>query len=353
MCVACRQSSKTQGDKEEPWVSLPGKTQGSSLFCTLYNGSMPTLRTSTRYVLSVGGGMLRLWDKERGLVAEIPPCVVVEKETGELKLYGDEAAALEGKTPDHLEFVRVWSGDKVIDRTLLRSLLQYLLHVELSSWSELWRRRLQTTLVIPETVSPLHVRWLRRTAREAGWFLTPTVPMMRSFLQQQNRPASAVQSVLDLGFTGARLVVAVGEEVLLAESESSLSLQAYTQRLSEYLLRKYALEVAPSVFNDQLWQQTRYMFDQQKKMPQQYAPTQKDLQIVNKEWQGELVRFVQQQLQQLSDAQQAELQKQGVWLLGGAADLLSEELVEWPLALKRTSDAKYAVLRSLSKKGKS
>ena len=113
--------------------------------------------STTRYLLSVGGGALRLWEKQRGLVAEVPSCAVVDKETGELKLYGEEAAELEGKIPSHLEFVRVWSGDKIMDRDLLRSLLRYLLSINTLSWHERYLRMIQTTLVVPETVPPLHL----------------------------------------------------------------------------------------------------------------------------------------------------------------------------------------------------
>lgn len=310
--------------------------------------------STTRYLLSVGGGAVRLWEKQRGLVAEVPSCAVVDKETGELKLYGEEAAALEGKIPTHLEFVRVWSGDKIMDRELLRNLLQYLLTINTTSWFERWQRMVQTTLVVPETVAPLHLKWLRKTAREAGWMLTPTVPMATAYIQRQNKPSSLIQSVLDIGFTGARFVVTVGDEVVLAAAAPQLSLQSYCELMSEYFLNQHALEISPSVFYDQLWQQTRYMFNLRQQSPQQYAPTAKDLKAVNQPYQEAVGQFIKSQLQRLSDSQQAELQRQGIYLIGGGAGLLAEDLADssalkaWPLPIKRTSDARYAVLRALS-----
>jgi len=304
--------------------------------------------STTRYLLSVGGGALRLWEKQRGLVAEVPSCAVVDKETGELKLYGEEAAELEGKIPSHLEFVRVWSGDKIMDRDLLRSLLRYLMSINTLSWHERYQRMIQTTLVVPETVPPLHLKWLRKTAREAGWLLTPTVPMAKAYIQRQNKPSSLIQSVLDIGFTTARLVVVVGDEVVLASAAEQLSMQSYCDLLAEYLLSEHALEVSPSVFYDQMWQQSRWMFNQSEQSPQQYAPTAKDLKAVNKPYQIAVGQFVKSQLQRLTDSQQAELQRQGMYLIGGGAGLLAEDLISWPLPLKRTSDARYAVLRALS-----
>lgn len=312
---------------------------------------MPKYPTPKRYLLSVGGGALRLWERQRGLIAEIPPCVVVDRETGELKLYGEEAAALEGKTPPHLEFTRVWSGDKIIDRNLLRSLLQTLLVTETTSWWERWQRSVQTTCILPETVSPLHLRWLRKTLREAGWWLTPTLPMAQSFLQRRKRPASLVQSVLDMGFTSTRFMVIVGDEAVLAVTEPQYSLQAFSQALADYLLAKHDVEVSPAVFYDQLWQQTRYVFHRGSQKPQQYAPTTQDLKVVTQQFQKSLGQWLERQLHQLTETQQAELQRQGAWVLGGAAEVLDIEADVWPLPLRRSHDARYAVLRALSKTG--
>lgn len=336
----------------------------------------------TRYLLSLGGGYWRLWDRQQGLLLELPPAVVIDKETQMVKLYGQEAAQIEGKLPAHLFFQRAWWQDELIDRELTRSLLGYMLHQVTSNFWERQQVAWQTQLILPETVSSLHQRWLLRTAREAGWWLTNTQPAAQLFLTKRSQGSlTRTQAVLDVGFSATRLIVYVGSELVLASSNPQLSLRAVAQQMSNQLHQKQ-LEVASSVFYDQHWQQTRYVFDTKKQEAKSYAPTTDDWQAVQQEYFQQLNRWLHSQLQQLSQDQQAELHELGIWVVGGAASLLADtklpaietkskittksgfrksdkksnpqaakELpnIDWPAPFNHVSDARFAVLRAGSK----
>jgi len=305
---------------------------------------------SSSYYLSIGGAYIRLWHKQRGLLAEIPPCVVVDRQTGELKLYGQDAADIEGRVPPHLEFWRVWSADTLIDRQLLRSLLAYALGFQTQSETERWERAIGTTIILPETISPLHRKWLLHTAREAGWWYTKVSTMTQPFLVANPTNSAAIQGIFDLGFSSARLVLYMGKEVLLVASDSQLSLQNVASEFSQFLRNTQKREIIPQVFYDQHWLKTRFMFDLTKNEPTQYTPTSRDWQTVLNEYQDNVRHFLQQAIAQLSDAQQADMSRSTIWLIGGAATLLSDVPLEtWPIRLKPSSDAAYASLRMMSK----
>lgn len=310
--------------------------------------SLPFL--TSPYFLSIGGAYIRLWHKQRGLLAEIPPCVVVDRQSGELKLYGQDAADIEGKVPPHLEFWRVWSADTLIDRQLLRSLLAYVLGLQTRSETERWERAIGTTIVIPETTSRLHRKWLLHTAQEAGWWYTKVSTMTEPFLNTNPGNSSTIQGVFDLGFSRARLILYLGKEVILVASEPRLSLQNVAYEFSQYLKNSKKRETIPQVFYDQHWLKTRFMFDLTKNEPTEYTPTSQDWQPILQEYHRNVRHFLEQSIAQLSDAQQAELNRSSIWLIGGAAPLLNDVSFEnWPIRLKTSNDAGYACLRMMSK----
>jgi hypothetical protein len=275
--------------------------------------------------------------------------VVVDRQTGELKLYGQDAADIEGKVPPHLEFWRVWSADTLIDRELLRSLLAYVLGFQTRSETERWQRAMGTTIILPETISPLHRKWLLHTAREAGWWYTRVSSLTQPFLTTNPGNSAAIQGVLDLGFSSARLVLYMGKEVLLVASEPQLSLQNVASEFAQFLQDKKR-EIIPQVFYDQHWLKTRFMFDLSKNEPVEYTPSSHDWQLVLSEYQKNVQHFLEQALAQLSDSQQADMSRSTIWLIGGAAPLLSDlPLDTWPVRLKLSNDAVYASLRMMSK----
>lgn len=344
------------------------------------------VKPSPRYFVSVGGAYLRVWAVGRGLLAEVPTCAVVDKTTGELKLIGQEAAALEGKVPPHFAFIRPFFADKIVDRYLLLELANHLLlQAAEGSWRQRFSLLSQSTLIIPETVSQLHRRWLLRSMRDAGWWLITDTPLAGGF-SQSRQPASSTQSfsvntnqsllgILDIGFSAARLIVVLpNQTVVLANHQPGLSLQALVVRLTEQLLAKQNIELSPSVFYSQLWFQTRFAYNHQTDSSQEFTLSPKFFGQVLQEYRQDLNRFVQKSINTLSPNQRNELFKNGLQIVGGGADLLfssdfdnnfdananqpTKSATGRAAVVKSTArvppyksskDTKYTILRSLAK----
>lgn len=302
--------------------------------------------------MSCGGAFIRLWEKERGLLTEVPPCVVIEKETGEIKLYGAEAAALEDRVPEHLAFRRLFWADKILDRERLGTVFQLLLENEVQGISDRWSRPWQTQVLFPESMLPLHRRWLERTAREAGWWIPSARPAHLGLLRQPEPATSGaggwrVQSFLDIGFSQTRLVVYVGNEVLQAVSTESFSVSQFCRVLVEFLQEKHHIEIAPSSFYDQNWTRTRLVFHRKKQQPQEWSLELAEWKAQQRIFWQELSEWVQQQTTLLSVAHRTEIEKREVVLVGGGAALWDDSVsADSRFSFRRASDAPYAQLRA-------
>jgi actin-like ATPase involved in cell morphogenesis len=321
-----------------------------------YNEKVPSFLNSVvpaRYSLSCGGAFFRLWERERGLLAEIPPCIVTDKETGEIRLYGAEAAALEGRVPEHLQFQRLWWADKILDRERLRLLLQILLDEEALTLAERWRRPWQMQVLLPESILPLHRRWLEKTAREAGWWFLSSVPAHQGLLQSSSSPKTAsrahwrVQSFLDIGFSQTRFVAYVGDEVLLAVSSEQFSIAQFCQSMVSFLNEKHTVEIPASSFYDQNWTRTRLAFDLRKQKPQEWSVESKEFAQQQQQFWQQLSAWVEQQTSVLSTTHRTEIEQREVLLVGGGAALWNGmDAQKVPYLFRRASDAPYAQLRA-------
>lgn len=321
-----------------------------------YNEKVPISLNSLlppRFALSCGGAYFRLWERERGLLAEIPPCIVTEKETGEIRLYGAEAAALEGRVPEHLQFERLWWADKILDREKLRLLLQVILDEEVQGFPERWRRPWETQLLLPESMVPLHRRWLEKTAREAGWWFVSSIPAHEGLLHAATSLKTAprtnwrVQSFLDIGFSQTRFVVYVGDEVLQAVATEEFSLSRFCQDLVKFLHDKHNLEIPANSFYDQNWTRTRLAFDLRKQKPQEWSLESKELQQQQQEFWRRISAWIEQQARLLSTTHRTEIEQREMVLVGGGAALWNGmEPESLPYLFRRTSDAPYAQLRA-------
>lgn len=283
-------------------------------------------------------------------MSEIAPCVVTEKETGEITLYGDEAAALEGRVPAHLEFHRLWWADKILDRERFRLLLQLLLDNETKGSSDRWRRPWQTQILVPESMLPLHRRWLEKTAREAGWWLPSFRPANQNLVRSSSHATAAnwrVQSFLDVGFSQTRLVVYVGREVLLAVATKDFSLSVFCRELAESLQAKHSLEVAPSSFYDQNWTRTRLAFNQKKQKPQEWSLEASEWKQQQQFFWQELSEWIREQITVLAVTHRTEIEQREITVVGGGASLWDGMKTDSQSFLfRRAGDAPYAQLRA-------
>ncbi len=275
--------------------------------------------------LSLGGAYFRLWIDGKGLVSELPSCVIRERDSGTIISFGDEAISMSGRIPDHLEFVRPFSKDAVFDREILRSLIE---HIVLSNQHTLsipakmvdfWRY----SVALPPTVSVLHRQWLQRTLREAGLWHWKTYDPFLSVAQnvaQRSRSASVV-GVLDLGFSSARAGVYVGDELVLAQRSDDISLENFCQRLCLEEYERHARRFSPAVLYDQQWFVQHVGFDESKQKAVTAPIHKESFSVVQAEFQQKLQEFLEKTMSLVSSDIQASMQYHGWTVIGGGATI--------------------------------
>lgn len=280
---------------------------------------MPTVR------LSLGGAFFRLWADGHGLLTELPSCVIRNRDTGALVAFGEEAQSMEGRVPEHLEFVRPFAEDALYDRALFRALVE---HIVLSNQQSLspWQRVADFSryhIAVPPTVPALHKTWLQRTLREAGlWQWQPYDPFLSVAQRVTQRSRSAqVVGVLDVGFSAVRAALYVGDEVVAAQRSSQLSLRNFCQQLTQEEQKRHQIQFSPSILYDQQWfvQHVGYNETQQRAVT---APVHKDtFTAVQKRYTNQLHQFLVGVMNTTAPDIQASMQYHGWTVIGGGATI--------------------------------
>lgn len=275
--------------------------------------------------LSLGGAYFRLWVEKQGLVTELPSCVIRERETGRIVSFGEEAVAMSGRVPDHLEFVRPFSQDAIYDRSVLRSLLEHMVLTNQQTLSpiekvgDFWRY----TVAVPPTITSLHRDWLKRTLREAGlWRWNPYDPLavIAHSVAQKSRSASVV-GVLDVGFSAARAAVYVGNELVAVLQDPNLSLAQFCQQLCTEEYVRYHRQFSPAVLYDQQWFVQHVGFDEEKQRAVTAPIHKESFHATQTVFQQNMQEFLEKIMRGLSSDIQASMQYHGWTVVGGGATI--------------------------------
>lgn len=281
--------------------------------------------------------------------------VVQEKETGAVIAYGDEAVKMLGKLPATRQFVRPYWADQIIDRDVLRGILEVAVHLDQqalpTNWvNSLWQRG-QYRMVLPPTVSELHRQWLRRTWREVGlwrWqeedgFWNALMPLVRRSHQK------LVIGVVDLGFSAARAAVYTGSDVLLAEKRSDLSLSAFCDQLVNQERRESQILFSDSSLYDQQWFTQQVGFHEQEQRPVARPLQKKSVQLTQQAFQEAVGSWLAEVNQKLPTETAAQLKTFG-WVVTGGFTAQPEWVEQWAQQLEVPvqlhPQAKYAEIRS-------
>lgn len=302
--------------------------------------------------LSLGGAYFRLWIDGQGLVSELPSCVIRERDSGKILSFGEEAVAMSGRVPDHLEFVRPFAKDTIYDRAILRSLVEHMVLSNSQSLSVLEKvfDFLRYSVALPPTVSDLHQQWLRRTLREAGLWRWQTYDPFLSVAQsvsQKSRSASVV-GVLDLGFSAARVAIYVGDEQVISQRTEDISLSQFCQQVCAEEYVRYQRQFSPAVLYDQQWFVQHVGFDEDKQKAVT-APIHKDsFSAVQTVFQQKLQEFLEKTMSLLASDIQASMQYHGWIVIGGGATIpgvLDVFGKETEIPIKMYKHTRYADIR--------
>jgi hypothetical protein len=235
--------------------------------------------------ISLGGGVIRVWDVESGLLLEKPAVVALSSESGSPVAWFEEAAALEGKTPDGVVCVRPWWGDMITDRTALRALLSQLrIEVEHARSSQNGKEATFTPQKVAWRVAPsvseLHRQWLERTLAEAGWWWPKVQRAAYSDLT-----TSVNQTVLwDWGMSALRWSVWVQGTLVTARAYPELGLRPIVSSLVETERDLTSRQFSQAALMDLLWSVRHPAFDHNEQQPVFEPLSKTTLQGVQSQW---------------------------------------------------------------------
>jgi hypothetical protein len=299
--------------------------------------------------VSVGAGMLRVWDPQKGLVLELPAVVALQSESREPVAWFEEAAALEGKSPQGIECLRPWWGDEIVDRAALRELLsKFRQEVHAISGSQAMKAGSVTPLMMKWRVAPsvkeLHRSWLERTLAEAGWWWPSVQRANYSDLTQV-----AAQTVIwDWGVSALRWSVWVGDTLVSARAFPELGLSPIVEGLVEAERSITGRQFSRAALMDLLWTVRHPAFDQKDQQPVFEPLSKTTLQRVQGEWLEVMARAWREFQQSIPAETAAQLAVSQSLVIGGGAtikpwiDLASGVTkVEW----KAAKDPLYAEVR--------
>lgn len=241
------------------------------------------LATSSLQV-SLGSGMIRVWHPQNGLLLELPTVVAMRSGSDEPVAWFEEAAALEGKTPDGVTCIRPWWADSITDRVALRALLTQLREVlqdsrfSVSANGVNLPKKIQWR--VAPTVSELHRSWLERTLAESGWWW-PKV--QRAYYTELTD--SATQTVLwDWGMSALRWSVWVQGTLVQAQSYPELGLSPIVNSLVETERAITSRQFSHAALMDLLWSVRHPAFDTNEQQPVFEPLSKTTVQKVQSQW---------------------------------------------------------------------
>lgn len=304
--------------------------------------------------------MLRAWHAEYGLLVEVPAVVAANTVTGEPVAWFEEAAALEGKTPEGVECIRPWWADAITDRAALRSLaarfrelLAEALYARGEKAPAVSKILAQASWRVPPTTTELHRQWLERTLTEAGWWWPKVQRASYSVLFEPERvqsssshssnvaakKTSAQTLVLDWGASALRWSVWVEGHLVFAQSHPELG---WAEVAAELVSAEQA--ITQRVFSrasllDLHWSVRHPAFDRKHHEPVFEPLSKTTLQSVHASWLEAYIQSWKQFQEQLPKESAAQLAVSASVVIGGGAALkdwiesaAQETHVEWQAA---------------------
>lgn len=272
-------------------------------------------------------------------------CAVLNGDTGSITALGEDAVGLEGK----LAVVRPFWNDRIVDRGLVRALLQEALQRDVHASSGVMTRWLRRyTLRLPETTPALHARWLRLTCQEV-WPVPWKVEAAYADVGARQIRTQPVRLILDLGFSSLHVVMYVGNEVVLRHSFPQCSVRALCERLQSAVFRQEHVRIPVTQLYGQSWFTQLTGFDERASSPVMFTLSKALFERVRAQWGEEIQQSVGALLNQVPAETRAPLIRSGVYVLGGGAE--TEDMVAFlrralELPVEGVKQPKYATLRA-------
>lgn len=135
-----------------------------NVFTRQLNALLSTV--STDIAIDLGTANTLVYVKGKGIVLNEPTIVAINKKTGQLVAVGNEAKAMQGRTPSHIDVVRPLVDGVISDFEVAEEMLAYLIGRVRSDMRSLIAPRM--LIGVPSGITNVEMRAARDAAKNAG-----------------------------------------------------------------------------------------------------------------------------------------------------------------------------------------
>ncbi len=154
---------------------------------------------STDVAIDLGTANTLMYVKGRGIVLNEPTIVAMNKKTGQLIAVGNEARAMQGRTPGHIDVVRPLVDGVIFDFEVTEEMLHYLINKVRNEVRTLIAPRV--LVGVPSGITNVEMRAARDAARNAG---------AREVFLIEEPMAAAIGAKLPIGKAVGSMIIDIG-----------------------------------------------------------------------------------------------------------------------------------------------
>ncbi len=154
---------------------------------------------STDMAIDLGTANTLVYVKGKGIVLNEPTIVAINKKTGQLVAVGNEAKAMQGRTPQHIEVVRPLVDGVISDFEVTEEMLGYLINKVHGEMRSLIAPRM--LIGVPSGITNVEMRAARDAAKNAG---------ARDVFLIEEPMAAAIGSKLPVGKAIGSMIIDIG-----------------------------------------------------------------------------------------------------------------------------------------------
>jgi rod shape-determining protein MreB len=314
---------------------------------------------STDIGIDLGTANTLMYVKGKGIILNEPTIVAINKKTGQLVAVGNEARAMQGRTPSHIEVVRPLVDGVISDFEVTEEMLGYLISKVRNEMRTLLAPRV--LIGVPSGITNVEMRAARDAARNAGArevFLIEE-PMAAAIGAKLPVNKAVGNMIIDIGGGTTDIAVislsgiVVAKNLRIAGDHLSAAISTYIRdQFKVYVGEKTAEDVkialAAVEHKDGAKEQVIRGRDVMTGLPREVIVTDSDVRDAIAPQVDMIVEAVRSVLEKTPPEVMADIMQRGIHLSGGGAlipglQALLEEVLEVPVIV--VPDPLRAVVR--------
>jgi rod shape-determining protein MreB and related proteins len=119
-----------------------------------------------QFGIDLGTSYTLIYQKGKGIILQEPTVLTIRKETGEIVAFGEEAAAMIGRTPMGLQVIHPLKNGVIANFDMAKAMLRH--YFQISIGKHRWVKRSNVVISIPSNITSVQKRAVEETAVYAG-----------------------------------------------------------------------------------------------------------------------------------------------------------------------------------------